>query len=60
MSDTLQLKKHNTGGRIGYDNGGMTGFVDEPISIMYMGDDDVAHSGISGILEKYRQIRSTL
>ena len=48
------------GGRIGYDNGGMTGFVDEPISIMYMGDDDVAHSGISGILEKYRQIRSTL
>jgi len=49
------------GGRIGYDHGGMTGFVDEPISIMYMGnEDEVANTGISGILEKYRQIRSTL
>ena len=44
-----------------YGHGGMTGFVDEPISIMYMGnEDEVANTGISGILEKYRQIRSTL
>ena len=45
-----------------YGHGGMTGFVGEPINIMYAGgmNNDVVDSGISGILKKYKQIRSKL
>ena len=45
-----------------YGHGGMTGFVGEPINIMYSGgmNNDVVDSEISGILKKYKQIRSKL
>ena len=49
------------GGRVGRDMGGIIGFMDEPINIMYPGgQNNVLHGGISSILKKYKEIRSEL
>jgi hypothetical protein len=49
------------GGRVGRNMGGIIGFMDEPINIMYPGgQNNVLHGGISSILKKYKEIRSEL
>ena len=41
--------------------GGFIGFMDEPLNIMYPSNGNmVVHDGISGILKKYKEIRSEL
>ena len=42
-------------------HGGFIGFMDEPLNIMYPSNGNmVVHDGISGILKKYKEIRSEL
>jgi len=42
-------------------HGGFIGFMDEPLNIMYPRNENmVVHDGISGILKKYKKIRSEL
>ena len=49
------------GGRVGRNMGGIIGFMDEPINIMYPSNqNNVLHGGISSILKKYKEIRSEL
>jgi len=49
------------GGRVRRDMGGIIGFMDEPINIMYPSNqNNVLHGGISSILKKYKEIRSEL
>ena len=62
LDQFLQPITLRNGGRANYGHGGMSGFVGEPINIMYSGgmNNDVVDSGISGILKKYKQIRSKL
>ena len=49
------------GGRVGRNMGGIIGFMDAPINIMYPGgQNNVLHGGISSILKKYKEIRSEL
>ena len=62
LDQLLQPITLRNGGRANYGHGGMSGFVGEPINIMYSGgmNNDVVDSGISGILKKYNKIRSKL
>ena len=62
LDQFLQPITLRNGGRANYGHGGMSGFVGEPINIMYSGgmNNDVVDSEISGILKKYKQIRSKL
>ena len=58
---TQQSTGLRQGGRVGRDMGGIIGFMDEPINIMYPGSqNNVLHGGISSILKKYKEIRSEL
>ena len=58
---TQQSTGLRQGGRVGRDMGGIIGFMDEPINIMYPGNqNNVLHGGISSILKKYKEIRSEL